>query len=184
MGRPPNPDYDSDRLWRDGQWRGQLDRPSVRGDGRREPNDAPTLDGIPNEDPILEDAAAQTITLTGISAGGGETQSLTVTATSDNPGLIPDPIVTYTSPDGTGSPSYTPVANQHGTAIITVKVKDSGGTEFGRCERGDADVHREHQLGPGCPGRRHRSADDARSCCRSTEAHGGAGRHSCIRPAK
>ena len=87
-------------------------------------NDPPTLDAIANPGAILEDAAAQTVNLTGISAGGGESQPLTVTATSDNLALIPNPAVTYTSPGATGSLSYTPVANASGTATITVTVSD------------------------------------------------------------
>jgi hypothetical protein len=94
-------------------------------------NDAPTLDPIPDPPAILEDSGARTVDLGGISAGGGETQTLTVTATSSNPGLIPDPTVTYTSPNSIGSLSYTPVANRSGTAIITVIVTDSGGTANG-----------------------------------------------------
>jgi hypothetical protein len=66
--------------------------------------------------------------LTGISAGPFESQSLTVTAVSDNPGLIPNPTVNYTSPAATGSLSYTPVTNQFGSATITVTVMDDGGT--------------------------------------------------------
>src|SRR5207248_3027393 len=76
----------------------------------------------------LEDAALQTINLSGVSAGPGESQTLTVTATSSNPTLIPDPTVSYSSPNATGSLSYTPVGNQSGTAIITVTVTDNGGT--------------------------------------------------------
>jgi hypothetical protein len=91
-------------------------------------NQAPTLSAIPDPAPILEDAAQQTVSLAGISAGPGETQTLTVTATSGNPGLIPDPTVTYTSPNATGSLAYTPVANQSGSALITVTVRDDGGT--------------------------------------------------------
>jgi hypothetical protein len=94
-------------------------------------NDAPTLGAIPDPAAIPEDAAGQTINLTGITAGGGAAQGLTVTATSSNPRLIPDPTVTYTSPDATGSLHYTPVPNQHGTAVITVTVQDDGGTAFG-----------------------------------------------------
>ena len=41
--------------------------------------------------------------------------------------LIPDPAVTYTSPNSTGSLSYTPLANQSGTAIVTVTVTDAPG---------------------------------------------------------
>ncbi len=94
-------------------------------------NDTPTLDVINNPAAILEDAGAQTINLAGISAGGGESQTLTVTATSDNTALIPNPTVNYTSPNATGSLSYTPVANASGTATITVTVTDNGGTANG-----------------------------------------------------
>ena len=47
-------------------------------------NDTPTLDAIANPVPIDEDAAQQTVNLAGISAGGGESQTLQVTAMSDN----------------------------------------------------------------------------------------------------
>jgi len=36
--------------------------------------------------------------------------------------------VTYTSPNATGSLTFTPAANEFGTAVITVCVKDSGDT--------------------------------------------------------
>jgi subtilisin-like proprotein convertase family protein len=91
-------------------------------------NDAPTLDTIADPATIAEDSGAQTLNLSGISPGGGETQVLTVTASSSNTGLIPSPTVSYTSPNATGSLSYTPVANQTGTATITVSVSDDGGT--------------------------------------------------------
>ena len=94
-------------------------------------NDEPALDTIGNET-VNEDAPAQTVSLTGIGSGAAnESQVLTITATSSNPGLIPDPTVTYTSPNGTGSLNYTPVADQHGTAVITVTVQDDGGTANG-----------------------------------------------------
>ena len=91
-------------------------------------NDAPTLGAIANPAAILEDAGRQTVSLSGISAGRGESQNLTVTATSSNEDLIPHPTVTYTSPAATGSLSYTPVGNANGTAVITVVVMDDGGT--------------------------------------------------------
>ena len=91
-------------------------------------NDPPTLAAIADPPAINEDAGLQTVSLSGISGGmAGEGQSLTVTATSNNTGLIPNPTVTYTSPNATGSLSYTPVANQNGTAMITVTVNDHGG---------------------------------------------------------
>ena len=85
----------------------------------------PTLDAIGNVT-IDEDASEQTMNLTGISAGGGESQPLRVTATSSNTGLIPNPTVTYTSADATGSLSFTPVADASGMATITVTVEDGG----------------------------------------------------------
>ena len=95
-------------------------------------NDAPTLNAIANPAAILEDAVQQTINIAGIGTGAAdETQVLTVTATSSNTGLIPNPTVTYTSPGAAGSLQYTPVANQSGTATITVTVMDDGGTADG-----------------------------------------------------
>jgi uncharacterized repeat protein (TIGR01451 family) len=89
-------------------------------------NDPPTLDPI--TDLLLpQSAPPQTIALTGISFGPtNEDQQLTVSATSDNLDLIPDPAVTYTSPASTGSLLLTPTAGTNGTALITVTVSDGG----------------------------------------------------------
>src|SRR5204862_6127416 len=66
-----------------------------------------------------------TINLTGISSGATtESQSLTLTATPSNPGLIPTPTVIYTSPNPTGSLRFTPAANASGSATISVTVND------------------------------------------------------------
>jgi hypothetical protein len=86
-------------------------------------NDAPTLAAL-NNLTILEDAGAQAVSLSGITAGPNEGQALGVTATSSNPGLIPTPTVGYTSPNATGTLSFTPAANASGTATITVTVSD------------------------------------------------------------
>jgi hypothetical protein len=94
-------------------------------------NVAPTLDAINDPPAILEDAGLQIVNLTGISAGTDESQSLSITATSSDPDLIPSPTVTYGSPNATGSLSYTPVANKSGSATITVTVQDNGGTANG-----------------------------------------------------
>ena len=95
-------------------------------------NDAPTIDAIGNET-VNEDAAAQTVNLSGITSGPSNesAQTLSVTATSSNTALIPNPTVTYTSPNATGSLSYQPVANQFGSATITVTVTDNGGIANG-----------------------------------------------------
>ena len=89
-------------------------------------NEPPTLNAIADPVPIEQDAGEQTVNLIGIGAGGSETQPLAVTATSDNPGLIPDPTVNYTFPASTGSLVYTPATGQSGTAVITVTVTDGG----------------------------------------------------------
>jgi Fibronectin type III domain len=72
---------------------------------------------------LNENAGAQNVNLTGISWGNG--QSLTVTAVSSNPSLIPNPVVNYLSPASFGSLAFTPVPNASGVAIITVTV-DNG----------------------------------------------------------
>ncbi|WP_020472808.1 M12 family metallo-peptidase [Zavarzinella formosa] len=93
-------------------------------------NDPPTLDPI-NDLTINEGAGLQTVFLTGISAGGEPGQTLSVTATSSDTTLIPNPAVTYTSPGVGGSISFTPVAKAFGSAIITVTFTDNGGTADG-----------------------------------------------------
>ena len=95
-------------------------------------NDAPTLNAISDPAAINEDAGQQTVSLAGIGTGASnETQTLTVTASSGNTALIPNPTVTYTSPNATGSLKYTPVSNSSGSALITVAVGDNGGTANG-----------------------------------------------------
>ncbi|NOS70885.1 MAG: hypothetical protein HOP33_13260 [Verrucomicrobia bacterium] len=86
-------------------------------------NRVPTLNTIAAVS-INEDASQQTVNLSGISAGTGESQTLTITASSSNTGLIPNPTVTYTSPGTTGSIRFTPVANANGSATISVTVND------------------------------------------------------------
>src|SRR5436189_296593 len=62
-------------------------------------NYAPTLDPISNLT-ITENAGQQTVNLTGISSGASnQVQTLIVTATSSNPGLVLDPTDNYTTPN-------------------------------------------------------------------------------------
>jgi hypothetical protein len=89
-------------------------------------NQPPTLN-TPANVTINENAGLQTVNLSGITSGAtNESQTLTVTATSSNTGLIPTPTVTYTSPNTTGSIKFTPVASAYGSATITVTVNDGG----------------------------------------------------------
>jgi CSLREA domain-containing protein len=95
-------------------------------------NNAPTLNAL--ADVIInEDAPLQTVSLAGITSGPSyeSGQTLTVTATSSNPALIPNPSVSYTSPNTTGSISFTPLPDANGSVLITVSVKDDGGTANG-----------------------------------------------------
>jgi hypothetical protein len=87
-------------------------------------NAAPTLDPIPDPAPLAENAGAQTIPLTGISDGGELSQTLTVTATSSNPALIPNPSIAYTSPAETATLTFHPAPGTVGSAVITVTVND------------------------------------------------------------
>jgi List-Bact-rpt repeat protein/fibronectin type III domain protein len=87
-------------------------------------NGRPTLDPI-SDVTINENAAPQIVNLSGITSGvTNGIQSLTVSAASSNPNLIPNPTVNYTSPNTTGSLTFTPVANTFGAAIITVTVNN------------------------------------------------------------
>ncbi len=91
-------------------------------------NDAPTLSALPDLN-LLENAVSRTVDLAGIGTGAAnETESLAVTAVSDNPALLANPVVSYTSPAATGTLSFQTAASLSGTAKITVTVSD-GGTE-------------------------------------------------------
>jgi len=92
-------------------------------------NDQPTLDPIGNVT-ISEDSAAQTVNVSGISAGPANenNQTITVTASSSDTALIPPPTVNYSSPNPTGTLTFAPVADAYGTATITVTAQDNGGT--------------------------------------------------------
>jgi hypothetical protein len=87
-------------------------------------NDAPSLD--PPADVLLDEDGQLGFTLTGISAGLGETQPLRVTATSSNPSVVPNPTITYSSPDDSAELSVTPISNAFGSVVVTVVVEDGG----------------------------------------------------------
>ena len=89
-------------------------------------NQPPTLNPLSNLI-INQGAGLQTVNLSGISSGApNENQTLQVAASSSNTGLIPTPLVNYTSPNATGSITFTPVALAYGSATITVTVNDGG----------------------------------------------------------
>jgi len=95
-------------------------------------NSQPLLDKNISDLSIDEDSGERTVSFTGVADGDFHAnQTLTVIATSDNTSLIPHPTVTYTSPDTTGTITFTPVPETHGTINLTVKVTDNGGSANG-----------------------------------------------------
>ncbi len=88
------------------------------------PNAAPTLNALATV-AVAQNSGTRSVVLSGISSGSStEVQPLTVTAASSNPALIPNPLISYTSPNSNGTLSFTPAANSFGTATITVTVSD------------------------------------------------------------
>lgn len=89
-------------------------------------NKFPTLQPI--ADLIINrDAGKQIINLAGISPGAsGQNQKVTITASSSNPALIPNPTITYTSPSSTGTLSFNPAVGKFGVATVTVVVNNGG----------------------------------------------------------
>lgn len=90
-------------------------------------NSPPTINSISNYS-VCQDAATTFVALNGISKGSNsaETQTVSVYATSNNPSLIPNPVVSYANPSFNGSLTFKPNAGQSGTAVISVYVDDAG----------------------------------------------------------
>ncbi len=91
-------------------------------------NDAPTFTAAGNQT-VLEDGGAQsTQWATAVSPGPGESgQTVTFTTSNDDNALFSaQPAV-----GATGLLTYTPAANANGTATVTVKATDDGGTANG-----------------------------------------------------
>ncbi len=93
-------------------------------------NKQPTMNAI-GDVSILHTAAEQVVNLSGISAGAGENQSLTVTAVAANAQLIPSLSVQYVSPQATGTLRFQNDRRQVGSTTISVIVKDDAGTANG-----------------------------------------------------
>lgn len=91
-------------------------------------NDAPSFTKG-GDQTVSEDAGARTVSgwATGISAGPFETQTVTFSATNDNNTLFS--VQPQVSSNGTLT--YTPAANAHGSATVTAKATDNGGTANG-----------------------------------------------------
>ncbi|MCA6078762.1 putative Ig domain-containing protein [Fulvivirga sedimenti] len=90
------------------------------------PNLPPTIQAVNNITGIDEDADPIIIDLSGITAGRGESQALTVSANSDNATLFENIQVNYVSPANTGQLTLTPRPDAFGRARIEVRVTDNG----------------------------------------------------------
>ncbi len=101
-----------------------------------------SLDSPANSKPLLnqnisdlsvdEDSDDHTVSFTGVADGDFHaSQVLTITATSNNTSLIPNPTVTYTSPDTSGTITFKPAPDMIGTAKLTITVSDNGGSSNG-----------------------------------------------------
>ncbi len=88
-------------------------------------NDAPTINPISDQS-VDEDSDARQVFFSGVTDGDEGQQPLKVSVASDNPSVIPNPTVSYNSPASGGSFTFTPIADQHGTATISIRVEDGG----------------------------------------------------------
>lgn len=88
---------------------------------------APTISTISNV--VVCGGSGGTVSLSGITDGNsGADLPIAVSATSSNTSIIPNPTVTYTSPNTTGTLNYTITGTPSATATITVKVVNAGST--------------------------------------------------------
>lgn len=93
-------------------------------------NDAPTA-AAPGDQTVAEDSGSHGVTLSGLGAGGGEVQGLSVTAVSSDRTILQDPAVSYLSPAATAQLTFAPLPNRFGSVTVTVVVHDDGGTARG-----------------------------------------------------
>ncbi|MFH1694623.1 MAG: immunoglobulin-like domain-containing protein [Patescibacteria group bacterium] len=84
-------------------------------------NTPPSFDAIADQ-VIDEDSSEQTITITNISPGDEAEQTVTMSVTSSNLSVIPNPVVSGSG--ATRTLSYTPVADANGSVVITVTADD------------------------------------------------------------
>ena len=89
-------------------------------------NSPPTISDIPNQT-INEDAATAAIPFT-IGDAETPTASLTPSATSSNPALIPNANVVFGGSGANRTVTVTPLPDQFGVATITVTITDGGGS--------------------------------------------------------
>ncbi|MFH0759452.1 MAG: discoidin domain-containing protein [Bacteroidota bacterium] len=93
-------------------------------------NLAPEIDPVQDQEPLYWDEGMRLVPLSGIGDGDPDSiRQLSVTAYSSDHSVADDPVVTYIQGDSTAILSWTP-AGEEGTATITVRVSDDGGTQY------------------------------------------------------
>ncbi len=91
-------------------------------------NEKPTIDPIADQE-IFEDALLQTITIQGLNDGdAGIEQELTLSASSSDTLVIPNPTILYSNGDTNAQLTYQPNANMNGIVSIEIEVSDNGGS--------------------------------------------------------
>lgn len=90
-------------------------------------NDAPLIAPLADTS-IDEDTGPGVVALMGIDNGpANETENVRISAVSSDTSIIPDPVITYSSLDPTGTLTYSLVQDQFGgPVVITVTVEDAG----------------------------------------------------------
>jgi hypothetical protein len=88
-------------------------------------NDPPTIDSV-SDFSVPEDIGVFELSLTGITAGPGESEPLQVTATSSRPEVISIDSIDYTSPNTTGKVRLKVGLVSSGSSVIEVEVRDAG----------------------------------------------------------
>lgn len=97
-------------------------------------NKQPTIDPLDTVAFLMKkpgQTANYSITLTGISDGGGENQTVSLSETHTNPSWFSSFKLSYTSPNSTGTLSFSPVDNQTGNTNVTITVSDGSTADNG-----------------------------------------------------
>jgi glucuronoarabinoxylan endo-1,4-beta-xylanase len=94
-------------------------------------NSAPDISDITDPEPVYSDEGTQLLLLKDISDGDAASiQEITITAESTNTDIVPTPVIQYSQGDSTAELLWTP-AGPEGIAVITVNIKDNGGSNYG-----------------------------------------------------
>ncbi|MFO0940402.1 MAG: peptidoglycan DD-metalloendopeptidase family protein [Pirellulales bacterium] len=88
-------------------------------------NDAPTIDPVSNQT-ANEDSGEQVTSVTGIGAGPGETQNITLLASPTNPSLFATLQLSGVDGNNAANLRWTPSPNSFGTSEVRIIVTDSG----------------------------------------------------------